>query len=404
MDRHVAMLLLRTKEFMHFFRMKTGAVKANFYIAWILASMVICFVSCSKQKTKWEGTIEEVDGVTVMKNPGLPSRGTILLELEKIREINPYDYPEIGLRSFYSVRDEDGEVILFDSNRAEAYRFDSKGEYIGGLIRKGQGPGEFQQFQHLRIFFLDDQIWATSMIKLAKFDKKGDFLEEQKFDESPDLFVDKTRYITIKRPWIEGKQLWKVTLVNFGTKKDTVFFEAVRDWYIRKGNTYFSDSWATPSICYAYCPFSSKVYAALNEEYKVCAYDLEGKLIQTIEKPHQKVRISKKDKDFLMDWALRNESYRWMVDAYPDALAVIRDMAVLPRGYLVVYRIIGPKEFDIDVFDPEGKYTYILKLPEGISLERARFYDFGFTTIMEQDELPIYFEFRIKNLPEIFTN
>jgi hypothetical protein len=386
------------------FLIKSGVMKAKFYKALILASMVVCFVSCGKQKAMWEGTIEEEEGVKVVKNPKLPSKGTILLELEKIREINPYDYPEIGLRSFYSVRDEDGEVILFDSNGAEAHRFGSKGEYVGSLIRTGQGPGEFQQFQHLRIFFLDDQIWATSMIKLAKFDKKGEFLEEQKFDESPDLFVDKMRYLTIKRPWIEGKQLWKVTLVNFGAKKDTVFFEAARDWYIRKGNTYFSDSWATPSICYAYCPFSSKVYVALNEEYKVSVYDLEGKLNQIIERHHQKVRISKKDKEFLMDWALGNESYKWMVEAYPDNLVVMRDMAVLPRGYLAVYRIIGPKEFDIDVFDPEGRYTYILRLPEEISLERERFYDFGFATIMEQDGLPVYFEFRIKNLPEIFKN
>jgi hypothetical protein len=35
-------------------------------------SLFIFFVSCRQQKSKWKGTIEEVDGVTVVKNPKEP--------------------------------------------------------------------------------------------------------------------------------------------------------------------------------------------------------------------------------------------------------------------------------------------------------------------------------------------
>lgn len=59
---------------------------------------------------------------------------------------------------------------------------------------------------------------------------------------------------------------------------------------------------------------------------------------------------------------------------------------------------------EIDVYDPEGKYIYIIKAAEDISLERPAFYEFGFGIQEERDEMPIYVEYRIKNLPEIFGN
>lgn len=35
----------------------------------LLLIFSILLISCSRQKTGWKGTIEEIDGVTVVKNP-----------------------------------------------------------------------------------------------------------------------------------------------------------------------------------------------------------------------------------------------------------------------------------------------------------------------------------------------
>lgn len=369
----------------------------------LFLSALIILVSCGKQKAKWKGTIEEVNGVTIVKNPEFPIKGTIILEVEKILEINPYDHHDIGIRNLSSAKDKDGEVILYDLNKPEAYRFSSKGEYIGSLIREGQGPGEFQPFHGLRIFFMNNQIWATSVRKLTKFDKRGEFLEEQKLNESPDILVDESRYITLKRQRSKEGQSRRVTLVNMATKEDIVFFEAIREWLIRKGTGAFNDSWATPSIHYAFCPFSDRVFVALNEEYKIYVYDLEGKVIQIIERPYKYVKVDLEDKKKLLPWAAKKESWKWALSAYPDTLAAVRDLAVLPKGYLAVFRIVGPNKFEIDVYALDGKLVYILKLPEEITLERIKFYSFGFT-IKEtnEDGLEVYAEYKIKNLPDIF--
>jgi len=371
----------------------------------IFFSALMMLASCQQQKAEWKGTIEEVDGVTVVKNPESPIKGIIILEVEKTLEINPYDHHDIGIRNLSSAKDKDGEVILYDLNKPEAYRFSSKGEYIGSLIREGQGPGEFQPFHGLRIFFMNNQIWATSVMKLAKFNKRGEFLEEQKLDESPDILVDESRYITLKRRRSEEGQSRRVTLVNMATKEDIVFFEAIREWLIRKGTGIFSDSWATPSIRYAYCPVSNKVFISLNEEYKIYVYDLEGKLIQIIERLYKYVKVNLEDKKKLLPWAAKEESWKWALSAYPDTLAAVRDLAVLPKGYLAVFRIVGPKKFEIDVYGPDGKLVYIMNAPDGVSLEGVKFYSFGFTIKeTKEDGLEVYAEYEIKNLPDIFEN
>jgi len=89
---------------------------------------------------------------------------------------------------------------------------------------------------------------------------------------------------------------------------------------------------------------------------------------------------------------------------YPDEFCAIRDIKPLPRGYLAVYSIDGVETFSIDVYDPEGRFLYVLNPPQGISLEHAKFYDFGLALREEKEDRDVYVEYRVKNLPEIFGN
>lgn len=49
----------------------------------LFLSVIMLFISCQKQKTEWKGTIEEVDGVTVVKNPKDPMYGEEIFSIEK---------------------------------------------------------------------------------------------------------------------------------------------------------------------------------------------------------------------------------------------------------------------------------------------------------------------------------
>ena len=45
--------------------------------------LVFTFFCCSPHKKEWQGTIEEVDGVTVIKNPKAPMYEELILDIEE---------------------------------------------------------------------------------------------------------------------------------------------------------------------------------------------------------------------------------------------------------------------------------------------------------------------------------
>ncbi len=367
--------------------------------------VVLLFSGCKKAEESVQ--IEVIDGIPYVMNQELPLKGTILLEVEKGLEIDPYKQEEIGIRFFNHVRDEDGEVILFDSSQSEAHRFNSQGNYIGNLVRLGQGPGEFRQYAGLRMHFMSGQIWATGWPKWAKYDKNGQYLGEQRLELMPEIFVDDHRCIATKSRTIEGdterRQVILADLsVQEGTEREISLYEDTREWIIRKGRSAFADEWATPEVYFDYSIFSQNVFIALNLNYEIYVKDLQGKTLHVIKRPYEMVKVGPKEKEIIVDWALQSESSQWILDAYPDTLVAIKSVKILPRGYLAVYRVSGPRTFEIDVFDPEGRFVYILKAPDEVSMDEARFYNFGFSTLETRNDFKFYVEYKVKNLSEIF--
>jgi len=139
------------------------------------------FVSCQKQKAKWKGSIEEVDGVTIVKNPKEPMYGEDVFGLEEELSIGETEgreeYMFSGLREI--AVDDNERIYVLDSRAFEVKVFDKKGNYIEPIGRKGQGPGEFQGPYNIKImpqkkFMVND---APSQ-KLLFFSLDGDFIRQ----------------------------------------------------------------------------------------------------------------------------------------------------------------------------------------------------------------------------------
>ena len=380
-------------------------VRKVFCLSLVLAAV---FFGCKKAEEE-AVQIEVIDGIPHVMNPELPIKGTILLEVEKRLEINPYEHEEIGIKYLYAVKDMDGEVILFDVNNAEAERFTKDGDYIGSLFRKGQGPGEFTRFSFMYVRFMDGQIWVTGRRKLAKFDKQGQFIEEFRLGDSTADFIDRNHYVTDKRTRSGEDLLSQIMIKKISEtnkiEEGSVLMEGTNLGMIKIPGGGFGDNWGAPRIEYAVDRNRKKIYIAKNTEYKIHVKDPEGNTEYVIETPYECVALSGKDKEMMIEPFLldTSEEKQKFLDAYPDKLMAIKEMKVLPNGYLGVYRISGPNEFEIDIIDDQGRYVYKIEPPENIDLDRADFYDFGFTTVDTVDEFPVYVEYRVKNLPEIFS-
>ena len=351
-----------------------------------------------------------IDGVAHIMNPEKPLRGEILLEIEKTRELNPYQHEEVGLGWFDFVRDKDGEVILFDSNNPEAQRFNHNGEYLGSLVRKGQGPGEFPNFRFFRVCFMNNQIWASGALKMAKYDKNGQFLNEKKIGHLPSVFVNENTFFIEERGRDEEGLVSKLTLVNLSQDKEKESTEV--DFYKERNAGFiqrkdrggrFADPWGVPDIRFAYDQENQKLCVGLNTEYKIYVKNLKREILYVIEKPYKYVRVGMDDKRKLLSWAKNDEFGKWALSVYPNTLVAFKDIKVFPNGYLAVYRVSGVQTYEVDVFDPEGRFVYVVEPPQEVSLDDVKFYGFGFATKeTKEDEFLVYTEYEIKNLPDIF--
>jgi len=365
--------------------------------------VILIFSSfCGPKKDKIERIIE--DGVLHVKNPESPLKGTVELDIDKIREIDPYQYKEVGLKNMRFKRDSDGTVIIYDasSSNVEAHIISSDGKYLGRFLRLGQGPGEFPEYSGIKIYFKSDKIMVTGGRKLAIFDKRGNFITENKVEYDPVILLDEDRYfiyeVRVQKEDRQEKIILKERIREEESDfKDTLFFEAKNVGIIYTDVGAFADSWATPRIAYSFDHKEQRCYVALNTEYKIYVKNLNGETQHVIERKYDKVQLNLKDKKELVF----RETF---VPYYPDKLVTFQLIFPLPRGYLGVKRVSGLKQYEIDVFDPDGRYVYVINLDDKSLFNSAQYFPGGFATVKETDDGILYQEFLIKNLPEIFKD
>ena len=370
-------------------------------------SLLLFFSACAPRETD-PVQVQVVDGVRHILNPPEPVNGTVILEVEKIREIDPYVNDEVGIRTLRFTRSASGDVILSDANRPEAHRFGPDDTYLGNLVREGQGPGEFQQFHGMRPFYHANGILVVSVIKMAWFAFDGTFIKERKLREAPDVFIDESRYLTDKVEWTESRRITRLFLIDLEKQRNEqpgpVLFQAddVGMFYDRENSRGFSDRWATPGIIYTFNPVSRQILVALNTEYRIQVKDLAASTVYVIERPYDPVPLSTEQKKELISWEPDNAFNRWQLDIYPDAHVAIRKIDILPSGLFAVFHFSGFKTVSVDVFDLNGHYEYKLVLPEGPPADAIRFYGFGFAAVETRGDMPLYVEYRVTNLPDVF--
>lgn len=197
-------------------------------ICFVIGLLIILLIfGCDGNDTELQVKKEMVDGIVHLVKPEKPLNGSITLEIEKIREINPYDTEDFGLRWIDFKRNIDGEVIFFTQTGSEVHRFNPDGKYLGNLIRHGQGPGEFSKGQFLNPFFVNNQLYVTGGQKLAKFEKNGNFINERKTGQYPQIFVDENRFFIRERERRNIDWNVKISLIKMDSKGTENFHETI---------------------------------------------------------------------------------------------------------------------------------------------------------------------------------
>ncbi len=374
-------------------------------VAWACC-LVIAGFSLNAGQDKVE--IKTVDGIKHILNPAKPLRGTVDLEVERTRTINPYDQPDVGLRMIYFCRDASGQVVLYDPNGAEAHRFAPDGKYLGLLTKKGQGPGEFSSMEGYDVNFYNSDIWVFGGMKAARFDGQGRLIKDRVISNRYSAGVDAGRFLTEDVTWSEKKdQIRTLKLVEFsmdGGEEAVDLLRAENIGMIRNPNGQggFGEGWGTPNFFYVADPVQKLVYCGVNTEYRIEIKDYAGRTTGVIQKAYEPIKARKADVEKIIPWALKDERSKWMIAAYPDRFVAIANIRLLPKGYLAVFRVSGPQKSEIDVFSPKGECLYALIPPKDVNMGEAQFFSTGFAVIEQDGDYSVYREYRIKNLPEVF--
>ena len=111
--------------------------KTNINPIILLLPVFIILVSCGQQKAEWKGTIEEKNGVTVVKNPKGPIYSEDIFGLEEELSIGESEGREEYM--FSQARDIEvdkiGRIYVLDTKEANVKVFDEKGNYIRTMGR-----------------------------------------------------------------------------------------------------------------------------------------------------------------------------------------------------------------------------------------------------------------------------
>lgn len=319
----------------------------------IFLSALIMFVSCQKQEAKWKGTIEEVNGVTVVKNPKEPMYGQDVFSMEEELSIgktkdlkNPYPF---ALISGIAV-DEEGNIYVVDYKEKNVKVFSNNGNLLKTIGREGQGPGEFQRITNIQItpenelmvhdgyasrltfFSLDGDYLRTVLLKgpmasVVKVNSMGNYLVK-----TYDFDLEHHRFATEIKVY----------------SSDLAFIRTIAK------DKFWSDLPFQPRVASRFLP-SDLIICGFRESYEFQILDSEGKTIRKITKDYVPIEISKEEKKKRKITQSRE---------LPRYFPAFQDFSVDAENRLFIQtweRAENEEGYYFDVFDSEGKY--IAKVP-----------------------------------------
>jgi len=326
----------------------------------LFLSVIILLISCGKQKAEWKGTIEEVNGVTVVKNPKEPMYPEDVFSLEEELSIGEAEGPKEYM--FSSLRhisvDDRGYIYALDYKEKHIKVYNGKGEYIATMGKAGQGPGDLNGPRKVCITLQYEVMVPDSWNnRLTFFSLEGEFIRsitttplellETKIDSKGNIIgVDIVRD--------EESSRWE--LKKFDSELNYLFSldsSPIPD--IRNLNPFLpSLSWDIDK--------NDQIISGYPDKYEIKIFNPEGILIRKIQKDYEPLEIAEEELERLKDFppAIKLD--------VPKHHAAYWSFFVDDESRIFVFtweKVPDEDKRYFDVFDSEGKYIAKLPLKRG---------------------------------------
>lgn len=320
----------------------------------ILSFLVL---SSGQQNNKWQGTIEDVNGVIAVKNPAIPLYGEDVLELEEDLTIGEaegreeYMFSQLARISV----DKNGYIYALDFKAKHVLVYNEKGEYIRTIGKPGGGPGEFTVPGYFGIT-PDNELFVGEIVKISFFTLEGEFIKSQNVSTQGLIYL---KYFENGEPvgisMIMTDENPRAELGKYSSEFEYMFaFDSLpvireSDYNLKKLFIRRALRWDVLSGKYLVCGYPER-------EYKLKVFDLDGNLIKTIERHYSPIKVTDKDIDLEMDRrGIKSREEIVAPDYFPPYNWFYSD----DEGRILVstWERVPPLEgYYYDVFDAEGKY------------------------------------------------
>jgi len=344
--------------------------------------LIFTLFCCTSQKTEWQGTIEEVDGVTVVRNPKKPLSNNAgrVLGLEEVIRIRD-DGKQIVFKAPFGLQiGADGSFYFYDN--WQLYKFDAHGKFKCRIAKQGQGPGEATRRTSFLLTNEEIIVQAINPPKVMWFDLEGNYKGENKTEQTNAFTFIGTfngRIYGFLQELLHD-ELGKEGYVDFPTN----LYEIALDFtslvkivsfpirhYVMEGAW-----WPRARLDYALLD-NQDLFISHAGEYQIVKYDIASKKVEmNLKRKYDRVKYPPQEKREQPSGTLTPPPYDFFSDIaklliYKDKLWVITSTRDKLNRRLV------------DVYNIEGKYedNFYLDFPEGIN---PRNYAYGTIVSMEE--------------------
>ena len=351
-----------------------------FSIALFLSAFII-LVSCGKQKTEWKGSIEEKDGVTIVKNPkeGIwdsKEKDEVTIRIE--HQIGQLYGPEEFL--FVSIVDatvnSKGDLYVADRGLNEIRKFNKDGQYLLTMGRKGQGPGEFQDIRTVAVNSHDDLIVYDSMLRrISIFSDNGEHIKTTKIllpdsEISPSkIFATNAKnvifgiIINSLKLFHEFDKDWNITesYIDYEIADNKEFEEHFLGAFL--GHCWFQDN---GDILYTKYFYDNQIFTYKNKELvKIIRRKSDIKKPYEIQVFHDvKKAMAIKDPEHDLRAFGRGIAYLGKIHQCSLGIYQLSDGHIV--NFLYLRRSKDIKELGVELYDSEGKLLKCSKLGENL--------------------------------------
>jgi len=329
-----------------------------------ILSVFNIFISCEQKKAKWKGTIEEIDGVTIVKNLKEPmyEEGVLILEEElTIGKIIKGEEPIFVVISGIQV-DSKGHIYVLDGRARRIRVFDKDGKHIRSFGREGQGPGEFQRANDI-VLTPDETIMILDRgnYRLSFFSQEGELLKEVSASKIPRLFriyPDSDGNYTARINLRGQKYIYQIKKLDANLEELSMIAELEHPRRTDILEMFF------PNLI-AIVMKNDKIVLGNWQQYKLTITDRTGRKIREITKDYEPVKITDEDKERVIKELSAGIPLKRKVE-FPDNYPAFQGLSCDEQGRIFVRtyeRVVDGEDYYYDIFDEEGKY--IANIPLG---------------------------------------